>query len=160
MRHTHPATDVDYPVFSVEASSLAALADTLEPPSPHFVLLVAADTAELEGTAVAACAERLVRAGVSYVCCWGPDAERLHDCFDEADLALNGEATADRLIMSTWHEHESLEEAIWFATHVAEPAPAYVPTTGAVIIATIGHPDWAARARAYLDRGAPGRHEA
>jgi hypothetical protein len=61
----------------VAAPSLAALGEQLRVPERHYVLLVAADTRGSDGPGLVDAAEALVRAGVSYACCWGPDCERL-----------------------------------------------------------------------------------
>jgi hypothetical protein len=119
------------------------------------VLLVAADPRALDGPALVDIAAQLIRLGASYVCCWGPDCERLHDCFDEADLLVNGDATDDRVVMTTSHEGEPLEEAIWFAIDAAFPTAAYENGTSTTVIASVANPSWHAKAAAYLSAGAP-----
>jgi hypothetical protein len=147
-------------VFSGATSSLAALVDEFEPPSRHFVLLIAADTSRIDGPTLVGHAETLIRRGASYVCCWGPDCSRFHDAFDEADFAVNGESTDDRFIFTTWHEDEPLEDAAWFTLNSTFPARAYESTTTSVVALTIGNPDWGKRLQTYLAAGAPMLDEA
>jgi len=136
------------------ADDLHDLENGIEAPTSHFVLFVAADTSGYDGPTLVAHAEGLIRAGASYVCCWGADCSRFHDAFDEADLAVNGDVSDSRFIFTTWHEEEPLEEAAWFALNSAIPAPAYAPTTGTVILVAIGNDIWATRLDTYVSSGA------
>jgi len=150
----HPAVSSDRVVLSGEAASLGELR-AFEAPSQNFVLVVVADTRDEEERALVETAQTLVRAGASYVCCWGPDCKRFHDCFDEADLMVNGEGPSDHRLVTTWHKDEPLEEVLWFAINTAWPNYAYESTTDTVIALSIGAADWASRITRYLDAGAP-----
>lgn len=151
----HRTVGGDRVVLSGATDRFDSFTHGLQCPSPHFVLFLAANTRGKDKSALLAAAKTLVRAGASYVCCWGPDCERLHDCFDEADIAVNGDGTDERVLMTTSHEGEPLEEALWFAVHAAWPTPDYEVTTGAVVAVSIGHADWSDQIRAYLTAGAP-----
>jgi hypothetical protein len=142
-------------LFGGYSASVATWAADLVAPSKHFVLFVAADTQSLSGPQVYAAAEAAVRAGASYVCCWGPDCSRFHDAFDEADLYLNGESSDAKIIVTTWHDDEPLEEALWFAVHSTLPSPFYEPSTRAVLAVAIDNRAWATQIDAYLASGAP-----
>ena len=142
-------------VILAKARRLEDLAADLRVISDSFVLGIAANTSTLTGPALVDMATQLLRRGASYVCCWGPDCSRLHDCFDESDSAVHGSSTDDRILMTTWHESESLEEMIWFALNSTVPAPHYFAHTRAVVIATIGSDEWAAGAAKYLASRAP-----
>jgi len=52
-------------------------------------------------------AESLISKGLVYLCAWGPECERGHDCFDDAirkrELDGSPEQTSDATIMTTWH---------------------------------------------------------
>jgi len=126
----------------------------------HFVLLLAANTTPLSGPELVDAARRILEAGASYVCCWGPGCERLHDCFDEARFGFDDPDAGDDVIMTTWHEDESLEEAIWFAINTAFPTPKYEVTTRIVAVLTIANASWSLRAEEYLREGAPSGNEA
>ena len=151
----HLASIADRSVYSGLAASLETAAADINILARRFVLVVAADTSECAGPDLVAAAAALLRAGASYVCCWGPDCKRLHDCFDEADIDVNLDSTDERFLMTTWHSDEPLEEALWFAAHVTLPASAYATDTQALVAISIGSPEWAEQMAAYLDAGAP-----
>jgi hypothetical protein len=142
-------------VFSVASDTLEGVAAELRGVDDHFILVLAADTTGQSSTDLFASAEALIRRGASYVCCWGPGCERLHDCFDEADVALHGGETERRLVMTTWHADESLGEVLWFALNAAVPAPAYQADTRSVVAAAVARSDWADSLREYLGRVPP-----
>jgi hypothetical protein len=107
-------------------------------------------------------ATALIRSGARYVCCWGPDCERLHDCFDEAEGALSGwDASDGSHVMTTWHDDEPLEEALWFALNAAIPTPdETAATTQAVLAVSVANHDWSIAMASYLEAGAPMPDEA
>jgi hypothetical protein len=142
-------------VQAAHANSLAAAVAELHVPSEHFVLFIAADTSDIPGVDLVDFAAALIRAGAAYICCWGPDCERFHHCFDEADFVVNGEASDSRVLMTTWHDDESLEDALWYALNSTIPAPAYEAGTQSVIAISIGDQGWSDRISAYLKAGAP-----
>jgi hypothetical protein len=157
MKH-HPAPSGSFPVYSVFAESLDALAEALRPPCPRFVLLIAADTEDIAPSVLHAWAGRVLSRGAVYACCWGPGAEQLHFAFDMAAMDREpAEAAADgeSVIMTTWHTDEPLLEAAWFAVHAAFPVGIYEAGTEAVVLAVVARPDWHAELTGYLDDGAP-----
>ena len=113
-------------------------------PSPHFVCLLAWDARAVSMAVVGAVAERLLRAGCAYICCWGPDCERVHDVFDTTDLELRPDGP---LCMSTWHSGEPLSEAMWFALFRARPVSAFSDGCRAVVGVSVGSSEWAAEFR-------------
>jgi hypothetical protein len=114
---------------------------------PSFVAFVALDATGIEGDALCEFAKRLFDQGCVFSCSWGPDCERVHDCFDYADLDRLGweSDAADEFAASPWHEHETLAEALWFAVFSAWPA---VHEASAVL--AICEPRWAAEIEALL----------
>lgn len=143
-----------YPAFSADVPRLEALASEINLPSARFVLFVAANTSGIDSPKLVTIAETILKRGATYVCCWGPDCERLHDCFDEADVYHALDDDEAPVVMTTWHGDESLEEAAWFALHTASPHPGLEEGTNAVLLATVGNPDWAARLAHFLSTGA------
>lgn len=142
-------------VLLVDAASLESAASELVVPSAHFALVVAADTTHFRSPELVQIAERFVTLGASYVCCWGPDCDRLHHCFDEADLEVNGESSDERVLMTTSHGSESWEDALWFGVHLSFPSPFYEAGTGTLVVLSVANAEWVARARSYLASGAP-----
>lgn len=53
------------------------------------------------------------------LCCWGPGCERLHDCFDEADVCHKLDDADAPVVMTTWHDRESLDSYL----HTGAPVP-------------------------------------
>jgi len=119
----------------------------------HFVLFLAWDARDTPDEEILLVARQLVRAGLAYIVAWGPDCERVHDLFDQVDIEQNPESNVpetDTVIMSTWHDSESLEEALWFAIYSAYPTGLYETTWRATIAAAVGSPEWASTMHAYL----------
>jgi hypothetical protein len=63
----------------------------------------------------------LVASSCRYALAWGRDCEAWHDAIDDASLeAFDYEdVPADRVVMTTWHEDEDIEDVFWFARHRA-----------------------------------------
>ena len=59
-------------------------------------------------------------AGMVYCCTWGPECERVHDIIDEVRIQDElgprqfAGPNANDVIMTTWHDDESLADAIDF----------------------------------------------
>ena len=153
--NAHAAIRGTFPAFSVFAAGIDDLPGLLTAPTPRFVLLVVADTADLDGTALVEWAGRVLERGATYVCCWGPGCSRLEECFDEAGLLRENFEPSNRVIMTTAHDGEPIEEAAWFALHSAYPDPGWEEGTGAVVLATVGRRDWHEAVTRYADAGAP-----
>jgi hypothetical protein len=150
----------DRAVRAAHATSLDEAVAQLRAPSKHFVLFIASDTRGIPNVVLVNVEAALIRAGAAWVCCWGPDCERFHDCFDEADVVVNGHASDSRVLMTTWHVDESLEDALWFALHSTVPSSAYLDSTKSVIVVSIGDGGWSERVSTYLEAGAPMLDEA
>ena len=133
---------------------LAALPASLVAPSARFVVFIAADTTREPGPELVDLAAAILERGATYVCCWGPDCSRFHDCFGEADVYRHLDHDEDRVIMTTWHDDDPLEEAAWFALHSAFPDEGYAEGTGSVLLVTVGNREWHEQLGKYLDAGA------
>jgi hypothetical protein len=89
-------------------------------------------------------AEQLLMRGAVYICAWGPDCERVHDCFDRVIVDKKLDCADERqVIMTTWHRNEPLKEAVWFFRYCAHPTEAYAPDCTHWIALTIGNHAWA-----------------
>jgi len=118
--------------------------------SPYFVSLLVCDATAVPSDELARCARSLLKAGCVYFCCWGAGCERVHDIVDEQYLIDSGYSVNDdkSVIMTTWHDDESLEEAAWFALNVAFPDDRYFDDCRAVVALSIGDPAYAEGIRA------------
>ena len=155
----HTATALGRTLWSTHVSQLTDIRG-MSFPKPHFVLLLAADTQALAGSDCVDLGTALLGAGAVYVSAWGPGASRFEDCVDEAVVGPTGEGADGPVIMTTSHEDESLEDAVWFAANSAWPDEAYEESCRATVILTVGDRTWHQRVTDYLDAGVPLRGEA
>lgn len=120
------------------------------PVSRPFVAFTALDTRAASPSLLGAFAVALLEQGCEYACCWGDDCSRLHDIFDEVAVQREIEGppidTIDDVVMTTWHENDSLDEALWFAINCAFLA--HHDLTAVVCIAA---PRYATAIRARLE---------
>ena len=145
--------------LTVTATSFDAIPRLLPFPYDTFVLLLAADGRGVSDQALRECCGHLLKAGARYVCAWGPDCSRVHDACDLAAMEL-GLNTDDAVIMTTWHDSEPLQEAIWFAANAAFPSDSYPGAGGALIAVSVGSSEWDTEIRDYLQAGTPITDEA
>jgi len=117
-------------------------------PSRHFVCLIAWDARNATNDEIAGVALGLLEQGAAYVCAWGPDCERVHDIIDEERAGPNPPADVSDVVMTTWHEDESLAEAIRFALVCAWPDECYAESCKSLLGVAIGSSSWAAEIRA------------
>ena len=82
----------------------------------EFVLLLHSDDPDATPETRAAIAGQVVASGCRYVCCSGEDCSRWHDDVNFAFMStdVNYQPPAERFIMTTWHEGESLSEVVWY----------------------------------------------
>lgn len=111
-------------------------------PLGHFVCLIAADASSASVEGIYDASACLLDAGVSYICCWGPDCELVHDIFEEAEVGPNPAPETESVVMSTWHTNESLDSALWFAVYSTIPDEPYQNSTSDMIAIVVGNGDW------------------
>lgn len=165
MRLTPVATAVplldDRRAFVAYAADFTGLFAPTKWPDGHFVLLVLADVSTWPDAHFAEWAEGVLRAGAVYVCCWGPGADRLEERIDEAAQEIERRAGLHLpVIMTSQHESETMDEALWFAANATWPAEEYEDTCDALVVVAVGDPAWQERAVEYLAAGAPPPDEA
>jgi hypothetical protein len=139
-------------VFLCALDSLEQFERELRSTSKHFGLLIVTDASGLADETLFDLAKTLISKGLVYLCTWGADCERVHDRFDDAELAKTLDAgdpptQNDCSFMSTWHSNESLSEALWFFLHAAFAAQGYEQTCEDWIIAVIGNKEWESAVR-------------
>jgi hypothetical protein len=146
--------------FAVIQLSALKWPSSLELPS-RFRLFVAANIGDVSTQAVSDFALSALSRGMVYFCSWGRDCERFHDIVDEvvaedgvAERKFNG-PTADDVVMTTWHEHESLEEALEFFATCAVPTDGLASGSGFRLVICVGNPDWEAAANRFLQSAKP-----
>jgi hypothetical protein len=124
-------------------------------PTKRFLLLVVADTSNVSADALSHFAATALERGMVYFCSWGQGCERFHDIVDEIvvddDLGprrFSGSKPGD-VIMTTWHNDESLEEALEFLA-VANPTEGFEPDSDFRLVICVGNPDWVEQANRFL----------
>jgi len=125
-------------------------------PSKRFRLFVAADTTNVNTQAISDFALPALERGMVYFCSWGPGCERFHDIVDEVivgdDLSeqeFSGPSTDD-VIMTTWHDDETLEEALDYFAICTTPTDGFAADSDFRLVICVGNSDWAARANKFL----------
>jgi hypothetical protein len=107
----------------------------VHPSRPPFILFIAAQASPEDQIEIQRFAVEAVGSGCAYVVAWGKGCSHVHDSFDLASI----DADPDRHVMSTWHDDESLEEALYFALYDAWPDPDSFPDAeGARVVLAVG----------------------
>jgi hypothetical protein len=129
---------------------------TLALPEAGFRLFIAADSKRFSAAEIAAFATAALDRRMVYACHWGPGCERFHQIVsslisaDDAGPRRYAGPGPDDVIMTTWLERESLEEALEFFSNYAIPTDAFLAGSDFHLVLCIGDESWAARARQFL----------
>lgn len=103
-----------YPVYFSKVKNLQKLVqDTM--PTKYFSILVCADFKKIHTADISWVEEKLLEKGNLYFCAWGNDCERAHDIYDEIIAVTD----VQDLIMTTWHDDESIDDALWYVLYNA-----------------------------------------
>ena len=143
--------------FAVVALTELKWPTILNLPTNRFRLFVAADVSELSADALADFARAALRGGMVYFCAWGRDCEKFHDIVDEVIANdCTGERqfigpTAKDTVMTTWHDDETLEEALDFFATSAIPTEGLMPNSNYRLAICVRNPTWSAKARQSLE---------
>jgi hypothetical protein len=120
--------------------------------SPHFGVLLAWNCASESPEVLLRIARKLISLGGVYFCCWGDGCELLHDSIDQ--VAMEVDARSDPVIMTTWHDDESLREVLWFFINAAFPDDHYTESTRSMVVISVANTDWATESHeALVDPG-------
>ena len=139
----------DIRVIAVE--NIQRLVDCLPLSRKYFTLLLAWDAPKLGQDEVAELFRPLVKRGLAYFCAWGNRCEEVHDAVDRcfAQLKIEGKES-DPILMTTWHQDESLAEAVWFFKMLAMPSESYVRAELERFAVAVGNPEWAREMESIL----------
>jgi hypothetical protein len=133
--------------------SIEQLSDCLPHRSKYFTLLLAWDAPETEHEKLMEMFQPLVDRGLAYFCAWGSRCSEVHDAIDLC--AVNKEQAngpADYQLMTTWHDDEPLDEALWFFNMCAIPAGDYVISDFERFAVAVGDVGWEREMRGFLSR--------
>lgn len=129
-------------------------------PSRRFRLFVAADVRATSTDILSEFALPALNEGMVYFCSWGPGCERFHDIVDELvvedslrEPKFSGPGRNDA-IMTTWHESETLEEALEFFRTCAVPTNGFLADSDFGIVMCVGNATWAETASRFFERDA------
>jgi hypothetical protein len=130
---------------------------TLNLPPKRFRLFVAADVTELSADVLADFAWAALCSGMVYFCAWGRGCERFHDIVDEViaydclgERKFTGPTGKDT-VMRTWHDDETLEEALDFFITLALPTEGLIPNSNYRVAICVGNPAWATKVKQSLE---------
>ena len=100
-------------------------------PFKAIVVLEAAYTEEWQNEVSA----WLVASGCRYMMAWGPNCTAWDDSVDWADReARNLDPDDQKIVMTTWHDDETLESVFWFSQFCANFSYDDVELTNALIL--------------------------
>jgi hypothetical protein len=133
----------DRDLYLAVAEDIRLWPDEIERPR-SFIVVTALDTRELSSDELNTFTRKLVDQGCRCSCTWGPGAGAVDVAFDLASIEADeaGAQYADE-IMTSSHEDETLDEALWYAIWCGSAPTA--PIDG--VLAVVG-PQWAEHVRA------------
>lgn len=140
-------------LFLLQVSSPGALV-SFEKPRGHFACLLAWDASGVSSEAVSRVARYILDSGCVFLCAWGPDCERVHDIFDDMIVGDGcAEPTDGSTVMTTWHDQDSLDGALWYLLRLTSPDEPFVDSCRASIAIVVGERDeWSAAVRDALSK--------
>jgi hypothetical protein len=130
---------------------------SLRSSSGRFRLFVAADIHDIGTDVVSEFASSALSSGMVYFCAWGRDCEQFHDIVDAIVVKdqINERRfvgpNANDTVMTTWHEDESLEEALDFFIACAVPTEGFVLDSSFRLVICVGNAEWAGTATRLLE---------
>ena len=129
-------------LYALSLAAPEALPRSITLPTEHFACLLAWDARGVTEIQVSDVARSLIASGASYFVCWGPDCQRVHDIIDKVANEKESPVPHDSCIMTTSHDDEPLEEAIWFFLVCTSPESHYEEKTGSSLAVSIGSLEW------------------
>jgi hypothetical protein len=135
-------------LYALHVSFLHDIAAELSIPTRCFTVLIACDSEDLPLGEIRDCAKALIEKGAVYVCCWGNGCGRFHDIVDEVWVGCekDGKYSAvakDSTLMTTWHDRESLDDALWYLLFTAWPPVEDESEFYPITAVTVGDENWA-----------------
>jgi hypothetical protein len=131
----------------IELNSMA-WPESLKLPSRRFRLLVASDVTAFDAVIIQKFAHAALSNGMAYLCVWGPGCSRFHDivddviAYDDATERLFAGPNNSDTVMTTWHDNESLNEAIEYFLEVACPTDGFASDSDYWLAISLGNAEW------------------
>ena len=133
----------------IDAASPVAAAARVRDITRPFICVIAWDSQAASIEELSVLTGALVDLNVVQVSVWGSGCERLHDVLDEEFVYADVTGRSARTVLTTWHDHETLEDVLWFVRNTPAPDGASARSDAIVGIA-IDQPAWARRMRNVL----------
>lgn len=137
------SSDYERDVLYSFVPNLSEISKDSEKISKYFILFIACDFSKYSIDELSDFTEKMLDEGVACVCTWGKDCGTMHDIFDE--IIVYREVIEKREfphIMTTWHENDSLDEALWFGLLSASVDDDYVEECKSTLIIAVENEDW------------------
>ncbi len=133
--------DLDKNPFAIFSVFFPEIEDArlFQPVTKYFTFLLCADFRKFSDDQIQQLGTQLLNQGMVYFCSCGSDCERAHDLIDKVfeDKEHQGEDT----LMTTWHDDESIEDALWFLLNLAMAPDRYWDHCSTVA-AVLGNKEW------------------
>jgi hypothetical protein len=119
---------------------------------------VAVNVEEVSTKAISDFAFAALSRDMVYFCAWGRGCERFHDIVDDVKLKADlGERRfvgprVGHVVMTTWHDCDTLEEALEFFATCAVPTDGLAPDSHFRLAICVNNKDWAATASRFLQK--------
>ena len=122
----------------LEVGNPQAISTRLKVSARHFVCLLVWDSEEEPVGEISRVAEVLLGSGCVYLCTWGSGCKKVHDIADAVSVAANPGPADDSVVMTTSHEDETLDDALWFFLRCTFPDQPYEDSCRAAVAVLIG----------------------
>jgi hypothetical protein len=128
--------------------SVRNMADLREPPvlpSAHYAVFLACDTAGMRAQTIGRFVRKFIDSGAVYFCCYGDDCSRVHDIIDEEDVWMAQSSGEEAIVMTTWHDKDTLENAMEFFLRWTVPDEKFVSSCRINLAVSVGNEAYTAR---------------
>jgi len=153
-QHIGTDREAERELYILDIATPDELPDSFTIASEYATVLIVWDATDVSNATISQFARKMIDAGGVYFCVWGPNCELVHDLIDEEWISQGSTPATDPTLMTTWHDDDSLSEAIWFARHVAIPIDAYFDECRSIIAICVSCPSWAAQVQAIFAESA------
>ncbi len=133
MKKHIPTIETPLPIYSHWVDEVGKI-NEIKFPTECVALFLSAYFSKISGSGLVDIAKVAILKGIHYICCWGNECEKAHDCFDEANVILQVDEGFERHVFSTWHANETIDEALWFCIFNATPEDEYWPKCSTLVL--------------------------
>jgi hypothetical protein len=117
-------------------------------PKPHFVSTFFLHDTDWNEDDLTELLHRLIKNGCVYLLFHGRGCKKAHDL---ADAAQSQDGTPENVIMTTWHERESVKDVIFDTFITAHPAEDYADSFTSYVVFSFGSNEENGNVKYFLD---------